>query len=406
MGQGEESDMAVTPTAPIKLDEFRRQSFPREAIPYALGEELYRRYSEQVGVEFPSPVTNNEWRLTNQGWVGYIPLRPDFGLELGPKVDVGNLFRMLEYAYNLQLQVLDAEVVGLKSLAEVYERLAHILALRVLDRARKGYYRSYIPETDRLPYIRGRMEMQRLFAAPWETRPVCRFEDHTADNQENQILCWTLGQLTRSGVCSKDTLPAIRQAYRTLQNAVTPTPCQAQDCIDRLYSRLNDDYRPLHALCRFFLEHSGPSHLQGDHHMLPFLVDMAQLFERFVARWLEVNAGQDLRVRTQYRFYIDPCSTVAFIPDLALYRSDGEIVRVLDTKYKAPAQPEGGDIAQVIAYAEARHCPEAVLIYPTVLEKPLDAKVGDIRVRSMTFSIAGDLERAGKSFLAQLGISN
>jgi len=36
----------------------------------------------------------------------------------------------------------------------------------------------------------------------------------------------------------------------------------------------------LHALCRFFLENSGPAHSSGGHTCFPFLVDMAQLFER------------------------------------------------------------------------------------------------------------------------------
>ena len=55
-------------------------------------------------------------------------------------------------------------------------------------------------------------------------------------------------------------------------------------CIrDRLYHRLNQDYQPMHGLCRFFLEHSGPTHQDGDSAMIPFVVHMPALFEKFVA---------------------------------------------------------------------------------------------------------------------------
>jgi 5-methylcytosine-specific restriction enzyme subunit McrC len=53
-------------------------------------------------VEFPSPKTDHRWELTAQGWVGYIPLSPELGLSLQPKVSLEGLFRMLEYAYRLE----------------------------------------------------------------------------------------------------------------------------------------------------------------------------------------------------------------------------------------------------------------------------------------------------------------
>ncbi|MCX7038200.1 MAG: hypothetical protein NT005_03560 [Spirochaetes bacterium] len=46
-------------------------------------------------------------------------------------------------------------------------------------------------------------------------------------------------------------------------------------------------------MCRFFLESSGPTHEPGGNLMLPFLVDMARLFELFVAEWLQQHIVQD-----------------------------------------------------------------------------------------------------------------
>lgn len=57
------------------------------------------------------------------------------------------------------------------------------------------------------------------------------------------------------------------------------------------------------------------------------------------------------------------------------------------------------DIEQVAAYAEAKGCTEAILIYPESTSIPLDANVGKIRVRSAGFSLSDDLESAGRRFV-------
>jgi 5-methylcytosine-specific restriction enzyme subunit McrC len=41
-------------------------------------------------------------------------------------------------------------------------------------------------------------------------------------------------------------------------------------------------------------------------------------------------------------------------------------------------------------------------VYPAPLSEPLDIRVGSIRIRSLIFSLAGDLEQAGYRFLQNL----
>jgi 5-methylcytosine-specific restriction endonuclease McrBC regulatory subunit McrC len=49
---------------------------------------------------------------------------------------------------------------------------------------------------------------------------------------------------------------------------------------------LSEDYSPLHSLCRFFRENSGPMHNIGKHALFPFLTDTGRLFELFEAERL------------------------------------------------------------------------------------------------------------------------
>ncbi|MBN1878400.1 MAG: restriction endonuclease [Anaerolineae bacterium] len=398
--------MNNTNAATLSLKEYETTYIAREHIPYNVGERLYRDYGSQVNVEFPSPKTHNRWALTSQGWVGYIPLDERLSLVLKPKVPLHNLFGMLEYAYRLKsFQFLDADLMQCQSLEAFYERLAHILALRVLERGRKGFYRAYLDRADQLPYVSGRVDMRYLMQHPCDPHLRCHYEDHTADIADNQILAWTLRHILHSGICTEYTLPAIRQAYRALQGLATLHPYTPQDCVARLYHRLNADYHPMHALCRFFLEHSGPSHKVGEHTFIPFLVNMARLYELFVAEWLTRNLDPArFQLKAQDTVTIGEHQNLRFNIDLTLYDTKTQSpICVLDTKYKAPDVPSQSDLSQVVMYAELKQCQDACLIYPTDLQVlPLKTPVGQIRIHTLTFSVAGNLEEGGHTFLRSL----
>ncbi len=398
--------MSAASSQIIELVEYGSLLLEREEISEAVGEILWHNYDKQVGVDFPSPKTGNRWRITARGWVGQIPLTSDIHLALRPKVELDNLFRMLEYAYHLKSFRFLEGLFDCQSLEDFYERLAELLAHKILHRGRQGFYCAYLAKTEDLPYVQGRINVREVIRKPWNLKVQCDYEEHTADVEENQILAWTLWCIARNGLCTERVLPTVRRAYHLLQGLVTVQPKNSQDCVGRQYNRLNEDYRLLHALCRFFLEQTGPSFDRGEHPMLPFLVDMARLYERFVAEWLKAHQetvllSQGLEVKSQERFYVG--QGLYFDIDLVLQDvATGVTKYVLDTKYKAPNLPASSDIAQVVAYAEARECQEAILVYPTSLIEPLDIRIGRVRIRSLTFSLVGNLEKAGYRFLEDL----
>lgn len=385
----------------ISLIEYQTARFAQAEIPEETGKILLYHYKNQVDIEFPTPKTEGQWQLRALGWVGHIPLTPELHLALLPKVALDNIFRMLEVAYQLNFDILPG-LINSQSLAEFYERLAHILALRVLERGRKGFYRTYLLQEEQLSYVRGRLQMQSTMQRPGQVKLPCHYEEHTADIADNQILAWTLWRIAHSGLCTERVLPTVRRAYQALHGLVTPTPYGPQACVGRTYHRLNEDYRPTHALCRFFLDQSGPSHPLGERSMLPFLVDMAHLYELFVAEWLKAHLPPDLELKTQEQIDLSRSHTLHFKIDLVLYESTSGTVRcVLDTKYKT-GPPNADDIAQVIAYAKVKSSREAILIYPTPLAEPLDTTIDGLRIRSLTFALSGDLEQAGQAFLQKL----
>jgi 5-methylcytosine-specific restriction enzyme subunit McrC len=371
---------------------------------YEEGKELWQRFSNYIDVEFPSPKTDDRWLLKPKGWVGHVPLSKDLSFIIEPKVELTNLFRMLEYAYSLKgLKFLDG-LSECDSLEDFYGRLARILALRILDRSRQGLYRTYLPDEDLLPFVRGRIDYRRVMSKPWEVDLLCNYEDHTGDILDNQILVWTLLVIARSGLCSPDVVPTIRKAFRALQGLVSVNQFQSNDCLSFLYNRLNADYAPLHALCRFFLENSGPAVKVGDHQMIPFLVNMPQLFEQFVAQWLNQHLPKGWHLKIQEKLAVDSEGLFSFQADLLLFHQGYEQPQiVLDTKYKNTQSPSKDDIHQMIAYAEVWGCPEAILIYPIHLAKCIDQQINtSLSLKTVGFALQGDLERNGADIIEYL----
>ena len=394
---------AMNPAQPriIELTEYQEKSFQRDEIPYSAAKELYDKYKAQVDVEFPNYKTRDKWQLKAKGWVGYIPLTTELGLKLQPKVTIKNLFGMLEYAYHLKSFRFLEGVMNCESLEEFYNQLAHVLAQRILEQCRKGLYRAYLPKTQQLAYVRGRLDVRQVIQKPWDVKLKCHYEEHTADIIENQILAWTLLIVGRSGLCAERVSPMVRKAYHALQGLVTSQPCSPQDCIGRQYNRLNQHYQLLHNLCRFFLDNTAPSHERGDRTMLPFLVNMDRLYELFFAEWLKTHLPPNLILKSQERVNIG--KTLYFKTDLVLYDSSTLTpCYILDTKYKAPVSPSPQDVAQVVAYAVSKNCQQVILVYPTSLTHSLDELIGHIRVRSLTFSLNENLEHAGQTFLKDL----
>jgi len=416
-------------TALIELHEFKLLEVANTVLAREAAELLRKEYGEYIIVEATSFLPGSTWRIESQGYVGFIPLTPEVGFRLLPKqgVTISNIFRMLEYAYDLKSFRFLPDLMDCSCLEDLYERLAEILARLVLERGRRGFHRDYQPRSDRFSCVRGRLDLRSACLKPWNAQPLCHFEENTSDIEENRILAWTLRQILHSGICTERSLLTVRQAYRSLINFATLRPFPSSSCTGRTYTRLNQDYEPLMALCRFFLEHRGPGHEAGEHRMIPFLVNMSRLYELFVARWLQANLSQGLSLQIQEQVIIDRGRNMKLVIDLVLYDDlSGQPLAVMDTKYKA-APPSTTDVAQAVAYAKSKGCRMAILIYPREDESkmPLLATVGSdnnrpnnsdnnssaegddsITVRSATFALSDDVDEAGRKFLKQIGLGS
>lgn len=389
-------------TAPLELSEHRIARFPAAALTEEQGLLLHERYGKYLDVRFPSLGTQRQWEITSQGWAGAFSVGGGTTLVVRPKVPVANLARMLVYAYDLELRTFDA-LVACRTIPELYDQLALLLARRTLALLRQGAHQSYEGTRERREAARGRLSVADSVRRPASTALTWVYSRRTADVLENRILLWTLDRILRSGLCSPPVRSTVHETYRQLLGGVSLEPVRASDCDRVRYDRLSERYRPAHALCRLFLETAGPVAERGDAITVPFLLHMPALFERFVAEWLRRSLPAHLSIQKQERSVVGDRSTVEFIIDLVLYeRASGRPLCVLDTKYKDALAPAAGDVAQVGYYALLKGCLLAGLVYPVPVATEWSGRSGPVEIFRLTFDTSGDLEAGGQRLLGSL----
>ena len=296
-----------------------------------------------------------------------------------------NLLRMLAYAG--EFPVVEQDLASLETTPHDWlELLTRLLAAGLHRQLQLGLERQYVGQEDDLPVIRGRWMIQQQLAR----RPHVRHRFHVAydefreDTLLNQVFRHAAERLllrTREPV-TRELLTDIREWLRE----TAPLSQVSRQHLERVvFTRLNQRFRPAFNLARLFLENRAFQLSVGGQELAAFTFEMPRLFEAFIGRLLLEHRQAVLppewsqaRVRLQAqgrRLFLanrlpNEEQVFALEPDVLIEQSGGQVLVVLDTKYKRldPAQRrlgvDQGDIYQMLAYAQRLNCPRLVLLYP------------------------------------------
>lgn len=389
----------------LRLREHTSSYHGHDVLTYAEGELLHGVYGQQIDVVFPSPATRGMWKITPLGWAGVFPLTSDLTVVSQPKVPIGNLARMLSYAYDLPIRDYPG-IVSSATLIDFFDQLAAILVNKSLKLLRQGVHHAYRTKGEIRTSLRGRIDIPKSIMPRSDGRLACVFEERTADLVENKAIAWTLYLLLRSNLCQPETRAGVREAFRQFGGFVMLEEIDSEKLRRIRYDRLTERYREAHAICSLILDARAPDAASGIHAILPFMLKMPALFEKFVFRWLE----QHLRPRTGGAYWIKEqeyvrigsSDKIGFFIDIVVYDAGGSPVCVLDTKYKDSQAPATDDVAQIGYYALIMGCNTAGLIYPVGATREWDGMSGEVYTFRDTFGLQGDLEKAGDTLLESL----
>jgi 5-methylcytosine-specific restriction enzyme subunit McrC len=328
--------------------------------------------------------------LRARGVVGVLAV-PGCTLEILPKIDVGEkegsaqetreirkrLVHMLAVALDLKIET--GRMTDLDWQHEtLLEILIRIFCDKLTEAVRRGMPRRYTLHEDDLPTLRGSLAIPRQFTLHIANpgRLACRYDELSEDIALNRIIKTTIGHLARMSRNAAN-VQRLRELAFVYAN-VTEVSIPALRWEDVVVDRTNRTWQELFGMAQLFLRNRYQTTSAGSGQGSALLFEMNALFEEYIGRLVSrALAGSDFRVTLQGgRLFCltsldDERAVFQTKPDI-LIRSAGQVVHVIDTKWKRISDriddPKQGvsqaDVYQMMAYAHLYKAPRLTLLYP------------------------------------------
>ena len=345
--------------------------------------------------------------LRPSSWVGAVNIG-DWSVIVRPKIPVDRVMFLMTYA--LDPRHWRNEAIDLTPDADVLEAVALAFSRRTQRAIRRGLLRGYRREEDALNTMRGQIrfadQIGRRYGLPLPIEVT--YDDYTEDIEHNRLLKTAIHRLSHAQIRTV----SVRKELRRLRSAfdMVQLGTYRRGAVPEIrYTRLDEHYRPAVELASLIIENSSLELFQGKVSGASFLIDMNQVFERF----LYVALGEALgltkdRWQHQARLNLDEGESISMEPDFSWWaltasRSTPRARFVGDAKYKKLDMPgfRHADIYQMLAYCTAADLPSGLLIYAAAEGEPAEYRINNA---GKTIEVAAlDLSGAPETILGEVG---
>ena len=251
-------------------------------------------------------------------------------------IPVQNIYYMLSYAF----QVLNEQ--GYKDIAteqfdNVAELCAAILSKGVAVQLKRGLGKEYIPQTETLSSLRGKVDITESIKTQTLLRKqlICTYDDFTVNSYLNRILKTTMELLLHADV-SKVRKKAIRKFMIYFADV---------DVLDvhtinwnMRYDRNNQTYRMLISICYLVVKGLLQINTDGSTRLMDFIDEqrMCRLYEKFILEYYRKEHPEITARASQIPWQLDD----GFSDMLPVMQSDitlskGNRTLIIDAKYYA-----------------------------------------------------------------------
>lgn len=348
----------------IVLDELALKSKP-VMLPEGVREAL-----EATKLVVVRGVGRGRWMLLPNGYVGAVQIG-SLLVEVRPKdkVGVAQILFLLSYAKDPGFR---PDNVQATTTSDLWAALGETLA-RLGERAtQRGVLQGYVSIDESLKTVRGRIRMSdQVTQRPGLLFPVeVTYDEFTADVTENQIL----RAAVRRMLLVQRLDGGVRRRLLHLDRQLADVSLVARGNRVPIWSpnRRNAEYVPALRIAEIILQNLAAEASAGNLQVASFVVNMAKVFEDFVAAALtEELRAYPGRTREQYKTYLDEIGSdqdrrrVSMKPDV-VHEVRPELILIFDAKYKAASgsgQYPNADYYQMLAYATALGQKNAWLLY-------------------------------------------
>lgn len=325
-----------------------------------------------------------------RGVVGVLA-SPGVSLEILPKIDLPpgeargdesaavrkRLVHMLAVALDLRLET--GAITELSWQRDTFlEILIRLFCEKLTAQVRRGIPRRYLTQEDDLSVLRGKLDTVRQFTyhAANPSRLACRYDTLSENIALNQIMKAAIGHLVRLShlATNQQRLRELAFVYAEIPSA-SPSALR-WEAVE--LDRTNRGWLELLALAKLFLRNRYQTTSAGAAPGTALLFEMDALFEEYIGRLIAralARSGHCVSLQGGHLFCLSEAETARGLfrtkPDI-LIRRGGEVVQVIDTKWKRIAarldDPKQGvsqaDVYQMMAYAQLYKAPRLTLLYP------------------------------------------
>lgn len=251
-------------------------------------------------------------------------------------IPVHNIYYMLSYAFRV-LNEQGYRDVTTEAFENVGELCAAILQKGVSIQLKRGLGREYVPRTEPLSTLRGRIDLAGSIKTQSMLRKqlVCTYDEFSVNSYLNRILKTTMELLLRSDISK-----ARRKALRKLLVFFGDVETLDIHTIDWniRYHRNNQSYRMLISVCWLVIKGLLQTTIDGSTRLMDFLDEqrMCRLYERFILEYYRTEHRELTAEAQQIPWQTDDGFT-AMLPvmqtDITLQK--GDRILIMDAKYYA-----------------------------------------------------------------------
>ncbi|UIJ33506.1 McrC family protein [Allobranchiibius sp. GilTou73] len=306
-------------------------------------------------------------RLRSASWVGAVHV-PGLTVRVTPRAGMANLFTM--FSAGIPGGTLGREEVGWEGGVDLVDGVAAFLLRAIDDCTRRGLLHGYLHREESLHVIRGRLLVEQVAVRPWAAaRPPCGYDDFTVDVPENRMLRCALEQLLRWPALP----PVLRRGATALAvrfDGVSPTvPDDHRGGVP--ITRLNEHYAAALDLAGQALEGVTISHREGEHRAHAFLIDLQDVFQRWVAAELQARLWPMLHVSERPAYSLDDDARLPVRPDLVVMRGARPAL-VLQASHRlvGASSALSQEVSALLLQAASLPVPTALLVYADAEHPP------------------------------------
>ncbi len=289
---------------------------------------------------------------------------------------------MLLYAYDVQLKNEDLQQ-GESAKEQFFEVFIRMFADGLLDELKRGVFKQYITLQENLRLLRGKYLIEKNFANFYHQNLYCEFDEFSMDNKLNRFFLYALRTFQKVS-----SYPNLHRCEAMLDEVSFFSVDLKR--LHLQFDRMNSRYEKSYEIAKMILDHLVPLTGKSGKQSFAFLFDMAEVFEKFVARLFKE---------------IDPVTKVQYQESFADLYLKPDIITdnlIIDTKYKSVRNRDelaAHDKYQMFAYGTNFKQKNVLLLYPKHhVDVHEDLKLGveekeiSLKMRSLDLGYNGGYE--------------